>query len=62
MVIKLSRIHFFHLWIDYGTNTKAMLLAMWGLCFFVAHKNLLTFQVVGESRIISDWITGKEGL
>ena len=37
-----------------GSNTRAELLALWGLLKFYFMKDTLSFQVIGDSRVISD--------
>lgn len=39
-----------------GTNTRAELLALCVLLLFALKKNITTIQVVGDSKLIIDWL------
>ena len=56
MVLKVTRGHFFQLWMSYvlGTNSRADLLALWGIFIFSWKWNFLSFQVVGDSQVVID--------
>lgn len=47
-----------------GTNTKAELLALWGLLCFQCKKDLISYslQVLGDSSAIINWAAGKSHL
>lgn len=63
MVLHLSRSHFINLnlGLDLNTNTKAKLLGIWALLFFDIQKSLRT-QVVGDSKLVVDWLNDKYGI
>lgn len=42
-----------------GTNTKGELLTLWCLLFFSLENNLTSLQVVGDSKVIVDWMKKK---
>lgn len=57
MVILLDTHHYFRLrmGVGRGTNSRAELLALWGLLFFVKTHCLILQQILGDSRVIIDW-------
>ena len=57
MVIRLSQSLYYILKfsIGLGTNTKAELLALWGLLFFAKEKEISLNMIFGDSKAIIDW-------
>ena len=45
-----------------GSNTKAELLALWGLLYFAKIKEILPVTVFGDSEVIMDWARGSHDL
>ena len=43
------------MWADSGTNSKAKLVALWGLLYFTQKKDLLSISIFGDSKAIIDW-------
>jgi len=37
-------------------------MAFWGLLFFANRHNILTLQVIGDSKVIMDWPKGDDVL
>lgn len=62
--IILLELHHFHCWLGYGpgTNTRAELMALWGLLHFTNKCGILNLQVLGDSKTIIDWVKGKTKL
>jgi len=60
MCLNLNQSHSFHLWMGSGTgtNTRAKLLALWGLLRFATNIGIVSIQVFGDSKVIVDWGTG----
>ena len=61
MVIFVEGSLSYRLLVDVGcsTNTKSKLMVLWGLLYFVIHKNIQDFHVWGNSKVIVDWALGK---
>ena len=61
MVIKLNMNHCFHLriYVGFGTNTKEELVASCGLLWFAKYKQLQLCQVLGNSKVIVEWVNQK---
>lgn len=57
MVIQLEENHTFLLRMDVGkgTNTRAKLLALWGLLYFSRYHEISMSLVLGDSKVIVDW-------
>jgi ribonuclease HI len=45
-----------------GTNTKAELLGAWATLFLADHLNIHKIQILGDSKIIIDWLNHKNVL
>jgi ribonuclease HI len=58
MVLHLSHSKFYNLklGVGAGSNTRAKLLALWGLLNFAKSIHVEHLQVVGDSKLIVDWI------
>lgn len=58
VVIKLNMNHCFRLRmaVGLGTNTKTDLVALWGLLWFALQKKLRIYQILGDSKVIIDWV------
>lgn len=57
MVIKLNYDHIFSIWMGcgMGTNTREKLLSLWALLKFAINVGIVSFQVMGDSKVIIDW-------
>ena len=44
------------------SNTKAELLALWGLLYFAKTKNITRVKIFGDSKVIVDWAKGLHDL
>jgi len=42
-----------------GSNTRAELLALWGLMFLSHYLNLQDVIIAGDSKVVVDWFNGK---
>jgi len=64
MCLYLSYSHVFELKLGggCGSNTRAELIALWGLLFFASSKGVFHLMVLGDSKIIIDWIIGRTRL
>jgi len=40
-----------------GTNTKAELLGVWATLTLATHLSLQKLQVLGDSKVVIDWLT-----
>lgn len=61
MVLKINNIHCYKLQlvVGIGSNTREELLALWGLLKFAYLKGIIHLMVVGDSKCIVDWASGK---
>ena len=57
MVIRIRNNLSYRLWmgVGKGTNTKAELLALWGLLYFAKKMNILDITILGDSKVIIEW-------
>ena len=57
MVIRIRNNLFYRLWMeaDKETNTKAELLALWGLLYFAKKMNILDITILRDSKVIIEW-------
>lgn len=64
MVIYLTINHCFLLKLGcgFGLNSRAKLLALWGLLQFASWKNILSLQVCSDSHVIVDWAMCRSSL
>ena len=62
MILHLRRNHFFRLSTRLGhvTNTFAELMALWGILWFSRKRGILELRVVGDSKVVIDWVNGKK--
>lgn len=60
MVIFLSPDHYFHLNMRArsGSNTRAELVALWGLLYFTMDMGIVLTHIFGDSQCIIDWAHG----
>ena len=56
LVFKLKRS------IGEGNNTRAELLVLWGLLGFSHRKGLHVLHIVGDSKVVINWILGSSNL
>ena len=42
-----------------GTNTRAKILAPWGLLYFALQKGIFDLHVFGDSKILIEWVNDK---
>lgn len=61
MVLKLSSILSYRLNMGArrGSDSRAELLALWGLLYFVIKINCLSITIYGDSGFIPNWASGK---
>ena len=43
-----------------GTNTRAEFITLWCLLHFASPKGVLHLLVLGDSKIIIDWVVGRQ--
>jgi ribonuclease HI len=57
----LSQQHSYHAYFGggRGTNTKEELLALWGILWLARSKSINQLQVLGDSKVIINWVEGK---
>jgi hypothetical protein len=62
--LKFNTQHFFkaHFDVGVGTNTKEKLLGLWGLLSIANGCHIEDLMVVGDSRVVIDWMDGKSQL
>ena len=60
MVAELHRRNIFG--VQKGTNTRAELVSLWGLLWFVRRMGLTSTLMVGNSKAITDWARGVTAL
>ena len=58
MVLFIKQDHFINLWMrtGLGINTKAQLIALWGLLWFSRKRCILDIHIVGDSKVVIDWV------
>ena len=42
-----------------GTNTNAEVVALWGLFSFAIQKEIVGIHVLGDSKVLIDWVNDK---
>ena len=64
LYIKFSTSHVIYGWFGggEGSNTRAKLLAYWGLLSMIAMKEIYTFHVCGYSKYVLNWVQGNTSL
>ena len=48
--------------IGLGTNTFVELLTLWGLLWFSRKRGIFDLRIVGDSKVVSDWIDDKNSM
>ena len=58
MPLKIRGEHIFEMWMGCGcgTNTRAEILALWGLLYFALQKGIFELHVYGDSKVLNDWV------
>ena len=60
IILNISNNHAFHMQLGAwtGTNTRAEMLAMWGLFDFAKKNDFQRIQIAGDSMVIVKWFQG----
>jgi ribonuclease HI len=63
-IIKLSAttIYKWYLNCGVGTNTKAELMGVWATLFIANYLSIHKLQILGDSKVIIDWLNNKSDL
>ena len=61
VILQLRRNHFFRLSMGLG-HVFAELMALWGLLWFTRKRGILELRVVGDSKVVIDWVNGNNAL
>jgi len=61
MVLFLSEKHYFYLKLGegYGSDTRAELIALWALLLFAKGRGIRQIQIMGDSKVVIDWLCGQ---
>ena len=64
MVFKDSDSHVIKLWMGdgCGSNMRDEVLVSWALLWFVRRKYVLNIQIIGDSKVVIDWVIGSSSL